>query len=160
VDDDGYVWITGRIKEQFKLENGKYVAPAPIEQAIQLSPFVANVMLHGANKPFNVAVIVPDMESLKKWATEKGLDITSIPELLKREEVQQLFREQILEYTKQVKGYERPQRFLLISEDFTVGNDMLTASLKLKRRSVLKKFGEAVEDLYREAEKSGDTRAA
>jgi long-chain acyl-CoA synthetase len=160
VDDDGYVWITGRIKEQFKLENGKYVAPVPIEQAIQMSPFVTNVMLHGANKPFNVAVIVPDMESLKKWATEKGLDTTSIPELLKREEVQQLYREQILEHTKKVKGYERPQRFLLISEDFTVGNDMLTASLKLKRRSVLKKFGEAVEDLYREAEKSGETRAA
>jgi len=160
VDDDGYVWITGRIKEQFKLENGKYVAPVPIEQAIQLSPFVTNVMLHGANKPFNVAVIVPDMDSLKKWATEKGLDTSSIPELLKREEVQQLYREQILEYTKQVKGYERPQRFLLISEDFTVGNDMLTASLKLKRRSVLKKFGEAVEELYREAEKNGETRAA
>jgi len=159
VDDDGYVWITGRIKEQFKLENGKYVAPAPIEQAIQLSPFVANVMLHGANKPFNVAVIVPDMEMLKKWATEKGLDTTSIPELLKREEVHQLFREQVLEYTKQVKGYERPQRFLLISEDFTVGNDMLTASLKLKRRSVLKKFGEAVEELYREAEKNGERAA-
>jgi long-chain acyl-CoA synthetase len=160
VDDDGYVWITGRIKEQFKLENGKYVAPVPIEQAIQMSPFVTNVMLHGANKPFNVAVIVPDMDSLKKWATEKGLDTTSIPELLKREEVQQLYREQILEHTKKVKGYERPQRFLLISEDFTVGNDMLTASLKLKRRSVLKKFGEAVEELYRDAEKSGDTRAA
>ena len=74
--------------------------------------------------------------------------------------MQQLYREQILEHTKKVKGYERPQRFLLISEDFTVGNDMLTASLKLKRRSVLKKFGEAVEELYREAEKSGETRAA
>jgi long-chain acyl-CoA synthetase len=126
-----------------------------------MSPFVTNVMLHGANKPFNVAVIVPDMESLKKWATEKGLDITSIPELLKREEVLQLFREQINEFGGKVaKGYEKPQRFLLISEDFTTANDMLTPSLKLKRRNVLKKFGEAVEELYREAAKSGDIRAA
>ncbi len=161
LDDDGYVWITGRIKEQYKLENGKYVAPVPIEQAIQLSPYIANVMLHGQNKPFNVAIIVPDMESLKKWATAKGLDITSIPELLKREEVLQLFREQINEFGGKVaKGYEKPQRFLLISEDFTTANDMLTPSLKLKRRNVLKKFGEAVEELYREAAKSGDIRAA
>nr|QKW93697.1 AMP-dependent synthetase/ligase [Vitiosangium cumulatum] len=160
LDDEGYLWITGRIKEQYKLENGKYVVPVPIEQALQLSPFIVNAMLHGQNKPFNVAIIVPDMESLRKWATEKGLDISSIPELLKRPEVQQLYREQIAEYTREAKGYEKPQRFLLISEDFSVANDMLTASLKLKRRGVLKKYGEAVEELYREAEKSGETRAA
>jgi long-chain acyl-CoA synthetase len=116
-------------------------------------------MLHGQNKPFNVAIIVPDMESLKKWATEKGLDTTSIPELLKRAEVQQLFREQLSAYSKGIKGYERPQRFLLISEDFTTANDMLTPSLKLKRRNVLKKYGEAMEDLYAEAEKSGERAA-
>lgn len=159
LDDDGYVWITGRIKEQYKLENGKYVVPVPIEQALQLSPFIVNVMLHGQNKPFNVAIIVPDMDSLKKWAAEKGLDTSSIPELLKREEVQQLYREQINEFCKEAKGYEKPQRFLLISEDFTTANDMLTPSLKLKRRNVLKKFGEAVEELYREAEKSGERAA-
>ncbi|HEX5749399.1 MAG TPA: long-chain fatty acid--CoA ligase [Archangium sp.] len=159
LDDDGYVWITGRIKEQYKLENGKYVVPVPIEQALQLSPYIVNVMLHGQNKPFNVAIIVPDMESLKKWATEKGLDISSIPELLKREEVQQLYREQINQFCKEAKGYEKPQRFLLISEDFTTANDMLTPSLKLKRRNVLNKFGEAVEELYREAEKSGERAA-
>ena len=159
VDDAGYVWITGRIKEQYKLENGKYVVPVPIEQAISLSTFVTNCMLHGANKPFNVAIIVPDMDSLKKWATEKGLDTTSIPELLKRPEVQALYREQIHECTKDAKGYEKPQRFLLISEDFSVANDMLTPSLKLKRRTVLSRYGEAVEELYREAEKSGERAA-
>jgi len=159
VDEAGYVWITGRIKEQYKLENGKYVVPVPIEQAISLSTFVTNCMLHGANKPFNVAIIVPDMDSLKKWATEKGLDTTSIPELLKRPEVQALYREQIHECTKDAKGYEKPQRFLLISEDFSVANDMLTPSLKLKRRTVLSRYGEAVEELYREAEKSGERAA-
>jgi long-chain acyl-CoA synthetase len=159
VDEAGYVWITGRIKEQYKLENGKYVVPVPIEQAISLSTFVTNCMLHGQNKPFNVAIIVPDMDSLKKWAAEKGLDTTSIPELLKRPEVQALYREQIHEFTKDAKGYEKPQRFLLISEDFSVANDMLTPSLKLKRRTVLKKYGEAVEELYRDAEKSGERAA-
>jgi long-chain acyl-CoA synthetase len=159
LDPQGYLYITGRIKEQYKLENGKYVVPVPIEQALMLSTFITNAMVHGQNKPFNVAIIVPDMEMLKKWAGEKGLDTSSIPELLKRPEVQQLYREQINDFTKDAKGYERPQRFLLISEDFTTANDMLTASLKLKRRSVLARYGDAVEELYKQADGT-ETRAA
>jgi long-chain acyl-CoA synthetase len=155
LDEHGFLWITGRIKEQYKLENGKYVVPVPIEQQLQLSPFIQTAMVHGANKPFNIVVLVPDMESLKKWAAERNLDVTSIPELLKREEVQTLFREQVSQYTHGVKGYERPQRFLLVSEEFTTANDMLTPSLKLKRRNVLAKYGEAIEEIYRKAERDG-----
>ncbi len=151
LDPDGYLWITGRIKEQYKLENGKYVVPVPIEQALTLSPLVANAMVHGQNKPFNVAIIVPDMDALTAWAKERHLDTTSIPELLRREEVQQLYREQIAQFTRDIKGYERPQRFLLISEDFTTANDMLTPKMSLKRRNVLGRYGEAVEELYRKA---------
>ncbi|WP_434384420.1 AMP-dependent synthetase/ligase [Melittangium boletus] len=159
LDDDGFLWITGRIKEQYKLENGKYVSPAPIEQSLQLSSFIVNAMLHGQNKPFNTAIIVPDMGSLTKWAEEKGLS-TAMPALLTLPEVQQLYREQIAEFTKDVKGYEKPKHFLLVSEDFTTANDMLTPSLKLKRRSVLKRYGDDVETLYREAEKRGEKSAA
>ncbi|HET9451040.1 MAG TPA: long-chain fatty acid--CoA ligase [Aggregicoccus sp.] len=151
LDKDGFLYITGRIKEQYKLENGKYVVPVPIEQALMLSTFIANAMVHGANKPFNVAVLVADMDSLKKWAGEKGLDTRSIPELLKRPEVQQLYREQINEQTRGLKGYEKPQRFLLLSEDFTVANNMLTASMKLRRRGVLERYGDDLEALYKEA---------
>jgi long-chain acyl-CoA synthetase len=159
VDDDGYLYITGRVKEQYKLENGKYVVPVPIEQALSLSPMISNVMVYGDNKPFNVAVIYPDMQALKAWATERGLNVDSIPELFKQPEVQRLFSEQIAEHAKSVKGYERPQRFVLISEDFTTTNDMLTPSLKLKRRNVLNRYGESIEQLYREAA-SGGARAA
>jgi long-chain acyl-CoA synthetase len=159
LDDAGYLWITGRIKEQYKLENGKYVSPAPIEQALQLSPFIVNAMVHGQNKPFNTAVIVPDVGALTKWAEAKGLS-TAMPALLNLPEVQQLYREQIAEFAKEAKNYEKPKHFLLVAEDFTTANDMLTPSLKLKRRSVLKKYGEDVEQLYREAEKRGEKSAA
>ena len=49
IDDDGFLFITGRIKEQYKLENGKYVVPAPLEEQLKLSPYIVNVMVHGAN---------------------------------------------------------------------------------------------------------------
>ncbi len=50
VDDDGYLYITGRIKEQYKLENGKYVVPSPLEEELKLSPYIANVMIHGSEQ--------------------------------------------------------------------------------------------------------------
>jgi long-chain acyl-CoA synthetase len=148
IDEDGFLVITGRIKEQYKLENGKYVVPVPIEEALKLNPFIANAMVDGANRPFNVALIVPDMDTLKEWAQNKGLDTNSIPELLKNPAVQSLFREQIAEATRQVKGYERPQRFLLLGEDFTTDNDMMTPKMSLKRRVIMERYKGAIDALY------------
>ena len=71
LDEDGFLYITGRIKEQYKLENGKYVVPTPLEEQLKLSPFIANVMVYGDNKPYNVALIVPDVEALKAWAARR-----------------------------------------------------------------------------------------
>ena len=64
-DDDGFLFITGRIKEQYKLENGKYVAPAPLEERLKLSPYISNVMINGANKPYNVALVVLDRAAIQ-----------------------------------------------------------------------------------------------
>ncbi|MCI0670111.1 MAG: long-chain fatty acid--CoA ligase [Myxococcaceae bacterium] len=158
LDAEGFLWITGRIKEQYKLENGKYVVPVPIEEQLQLSGFITSAMVHGQNRPFNVAVLVPDFAALEAWAKGKGLPTSDRDALLKHPEVQALYREEVLAHTRGVKGYERPQRLLLVSEDFTTANGMLTQSLKLKRRAVLARYGDAVEQLYREP--AGDTRAA
>ena len=75
VDDDGYLYITGRIKEQYKLENGKYVVPSPLEEQLKLSPYIGNVMLYGANKPHNVALVVLNLVNLAKWAEREGVTL-------------------------------------------------------------------------------------
>ncbi len=147
IDGDGFLFITGRIKEQYKLENGKYVVPVPIEEAIKLSGWVANVMVHGDNKPFNVAVIVPRMDKLVPWAKEKGLP-TETEALLKHADVKQLIREEIAANCKDIKGFERVRDFVLIPDDFTIETDMLTPSMKLKRRTVVAKYGSLIEGLY------------
>ena len=67
-DADGFLVVTGRVKELYKLQNGKYVAPAPLEEKLTLSPFIAQAMLHGADKPYNVAIIVPN--SRRTWASD------------------------------------------------------------------------------------------
>ena len=77
LDEDGYLFISGRIKEQYKLENGKYVVPSPLEEQLKLSPFLANIMLYGHNRPHNVALVVPDMDVVTKWSDEQGLALNA-----------------------------------------------------------------------------------
>jgi long-chain acyl-CoA synthetase len=145
LDDDGYLYITGRIKEQYKLENGKYVVPSPLEEELKLSPFIANVMIHGANKPYNVALIVPDKAALEKWAAENGVKLDDIEQ---SDEVKKLMAQELAKYSKSFKGFERPEKFLITVEDFTTENGMLTPTLKLKRRNVLQKYEAKLDALY------------
>jgi long-chain acyl-CoA synthetase len=148
LDEEGYLFITGRIKEQYKLENGKYVVPSPLEESLKLSPFIANVMIHGDNRPFNVALVVPEPQALADWAKKHGMDGRPVDELLKNEKVRAKIREELDKHSAEFKGYEKIANFVLVSEDFTQQNDMLTPSLKLKRRNVLKKWEGAIQALY------------
>ncbi len=148
VDDEGFLFITGRIKEQYKLENGKYVVPVPLEEAIKLSLLIANVYVHGANKPHNVALIVPDFDALNEWAGGQGLSTSDPDALIKEPKVVDKIRAEVAEMSKGFKGYERIEKFALITEDFTTANGMLTPSLKLKRRAVIARYGDLIESLY------------
>jgi long-chain acyl-CoA synthetase len=148
LDADGFLYITGRIKEQYKLENGKYVVPSPLEEELKLSPFVANVMIYGTNKPHNVALVVPDKAAIEKWAPEHGVDVSG--DWSKDPKVRDLIKAELDAHSKQsFKGYEKPQAFVLTLEDFTTDNGMLTPTLKLKRNKVLEKYKDALEALYK-----------
>lgn len=145
VDPDGFLHITGRIKEQYKLENGKYVVPSPFEEKLKLSPYIANVMIYGANKPHNVALVIPDLEALRGWAAKQNL---ALEDVAGNEQVRNLLRAEIEALSRDIKGYERVQNFVVAIEDFTTDNGMLTPTLKLKRRVVLERYGEDLDALY------------
>ena len=148
IDSDGFVFITGRVKEQYKLENGKYVVPAPLEEKLKLSPFINQIMIDGTNRPFNAAVVVPELESLRAWARDKGVRFKGDQELCQTREVEELLEQQILEFSGDFKGYERPKKFFVSHEEFSVANDMLTPTLKLKRRNVLIAYEAQLKGLY------------
>ncbi len=147
IDSDGFLFITGRIKEQYKLLNGKYVVPTPLEEKLKLSPYIANIMIHGANQNFNAAVIVPDFEALASWAADKGLP-TEPAKLVAEPQVEARIREEVEKYSAEFKSYERIRKFTLGTEDFSTDNGMLTPSMKVKRRVVLEKYGPALEALF------------
>jgi long-chain acyl-CoA synthetase len=148
LDEDGYLFITGRIKEQYKLANGKYVVPSLLEERLKVSPFIANAMVYGENQPHNVALIVPDASFLAAWALRAGLGDESIETLVREPRVQAKIREEIQALTLDAKGYERIQAFTLVTQDFTQENGMLTPSLKLKRRNAIERWRNELLALY------------
>jgi long-chain acyl-CoA synthetase len=155
LDEDGYLFVTGRIKELYKLANGKYVVPSLLEEQLRISPFVANVMVYGDDRPHNVALIVPEADYLVSWAVRAGFQATSIELLVREPRVRAAIREDIERLTRDVKGYERIQAFALITEDFTEENGLLTPSLKLKRRNVVERWRDEIVRLYEQDGASG-----
>jgi long-chain acyl-CoA synthetase len=148
LDADGFLFVAGRIKEQYKLENGKYVIPSPLEEKLKLSALIANVMIHGANRPFNVALVVANPAGVARWAEAEGIGPAPLGTLLRDERLVARMGREIDRYCADVKGYERIERFALIDEDFTQQNGMLTPSLKLRRSAVLERWAAEIERLY------------
>jgi long-chain acyl-CoA synthetase len=101
-------------------------------------------MVHGQNKPFNVAILVADVSTLAPWAEANGIDTTA---LLTDSKVRALFEAELRKCGAE-KGFERVEDFILVAEEFSVANDMLTPSLKVKRRAVTARYGGALEALY------------
>lgn len=147
IDKDGFLFITGRVKELYKLANGRYVAPAPLEEKLQLSPFILHALVYGDNQPHNVALIVPDMAALKAWAENHGLP-TDPHALLSEPRTHELVRKEIESCSRDFKGFESVLKFVLSQEEFTTQNGMLTPTLKVKRRNVLAKYEGQLKALY------------
>ena len=152
VDSDGFLHITGRIKEKYKLLNGKYVVPTPLEEQIKLSPFVNHVMVYGMNQNYNIAVIIPDFDTLNAWAKEQGIRergqaLIDSPQVVKR------MQKEVDAYSSDFKQYEKVRNLVLGSEEFSPDNGMLTPTLKLKRRVVLKHYQAEIDALYASKQK-------
>ncbi len=149
LDKDGYLFITGRIKEQYKLENGKFCFPVSLEENICLASFVQQAVVYGLNRPYNICIIVPDFDVLLHYAKEKGLP-TDIKMLVERQDIIDMISEAV---TKQLKGkfggYEIPKKFLILPEPFSLDNGTLTQTMKLKRKVVLDRLNDRIEALYK-----------
>jgi long-chain acyl-CoA synthetase len=148
LDSDDFLFITGRIKEQFKLENGKFVFPAAIEEEIKLLPEIEHAMIFGLNKPFTVCLVVPDFLVVDNLARELG--VSKEPKAFAKEpKVVEHFEQAIRDHLAgQFGSYEIPKKVLVMSEPFSTENGTLTPTLKLKRRIVLDRYGKAIEALY------------
>jgi long-chain acyl-CoA synthetase len=146
-DADGYLFITGRLKDQFKLENGKYVFPAALEEAIDLHPLVATSCVFGDGRAHTVALLVIDPEAAQAWARHHGVEGTH-EALVAREDLQAQVSREVTEALKGHFGsYEVPRKFAFLTEPFTVANGLLTQTMKVKRRQIALAWRDRLEAL-------------
>lgn len=145
LDSDGFVSVTGRLKEQYKLENGKYVVPTPIEEAIAMSRFIAQVVVCGANRPHNVALVVPDWVAIRA-ALNVAEDVDE-EALVNDKEVRGLIDEEIKMSSYKLKKFEVPKNWAFVAP-FTAANNMLTPKMSIRRKIVIKSYEDIVGKMY------------
>jgi len=150
IDDDGFIKITDRKKNIIVLSNGKNVAPQPIESELVQSPFIDQIMLVGNERKNVAALIVPNFDALKSWASENSVDTSDIPEMLKTREVQQLIQSEIRERLTDFADFEQVRRFVLLEKEFSQEEDEMTPTLKLKRNVIFQKYSDVIEGMYPE----------
>lgn len=150
IDADGFVKITDRKKNIIVLSNGKNVAPQPIESELVQSPFISQIMLIGNERKNLAALIVPNFDALKAWASENNVEATDISAMLQASEVQQLIQREIRSRLTDFADFEQVRRFTLLDKEFSQEADEMTPTLKLKRNVIIKRYGDAIEEMYPE----------
>jgi long-chain acyl-CoA synthetase len=148
---DGFLYITGRFKDEYKLSNGKYIHPESIETDIKLLHNIVNAFVWGEGKAYNIAVIVPDFATMKKDARIAKWAQGSPQEVVNDKNIQDFLSDEIKKHLKKsYGGYEIPQKFIFTSEDFTLENGLVTQTMKLKRKEAMKTYLKEIEKLYQE----------
>lgn len=148
IDDDEFIWITGRKKELIVTAGGKNVAPAELEDRLRSHPIISQVVAVGDQKPFIAALVTLDAEALPQWLANRGLPPMSVREAIKDPQVLAAVDRAVKRTNEKVSRAESIRKFTILPTDFTVENGYLTPSLKVKRQLVLADFAEQVEEIY------------
>ena len=150
IDADGFIKITDRKKNIIVLSNGKNVAPQPIESELVRSPFISQVMVVGSERKNLAALIVPNFDALKAWASENSIETTDLPAMLQTRAVQQHIQSEIRSHLTDFADFEQVRRFALLEKEFSQEDDEMTPTLKLKRNVIIEKYGTAIDGMYPE----------
>ncbi|MEZ0393081.1 MAG: long-chain fatty acid--CoA ligase [Pseudobdellovibrionaceae bacterium] len=144
----GDLRITDRKKDLIKTAGGKYVAPQKLENLLKLDSIVSQVLIHGDNKKYIVALLTLDPTGLKNFAEEKNLSYQDKSSLAQHPLVLERVRKAVAETNTQLASYETIKRFSILNQEFTVENGELTPSLKVKRKFLDQKFKKQLDALY------------
>src|SRR6185436_10218218 len=148
IDSDGFLKITDRKKDIIINAYGKNIAPQPLEALLNSSPYIGTPVLIGDRRKFLTALIVPNFEKLERDAAALGLRFDSRQELVEHERVRQIFQEELDRFNKNLDRQEKIRRFTLLPRDFTIDDDEITPSLKVKRKNIDKKYKDVIDQLY------------
>jgi long-chain acyl-CoA synthetase len=149
-DVDGRLYITDRKKELIVTSGGKKVAPQPIENMLKGDKYIAQAVLIGDQRNFLTALIVPNFDSLARWAGYKKISYKSPGELIKNPQVIAKIGSRVERVNEHLSSYERIKKIALIEQEMTLEGGQLTPSLKVKRRVVNQMYSALIEGMYSE----------
>jgi long-chain acyl-CoA synthetase len=152
LDEDGYLTITDRKKELLKTSAGKFVAPAPIENTLKSSRFIANAIVVGDKRKFVSVLVVPNFPVIEAEARKNGREFTTPTQMTNDPWVRDLLSHEIERLTAPLAQYEKPKRFALLEQDFSYANGELTYTMKMKRRVIEERYQDLITRLYSDVE--------
>lgn len=148
--EDGFLFLTERIKDLFKTSNGKYIAPQAIETKLVVDRYIDQISIIADQRKFVSALIVPEYGQVKKYAKEHHIAYTDMKDLLQKQEILDLFRLRIDTLQQEFAHYEQIKRFTLLPEPFSMEKGELTNTLKIKRPVLMKNYAKEIEKMYEE----------
>ncbi len=147
IDEDGYLMITDRKKDIIVNSGGDNIAPQRIEGFLTLQPEIAQSMVYGDKKPNLVALIVPDPDFVADWARENGKTADAAA-LTEDDDFRQAISAALDRVNEDLSVIEKVRRFILVADPFTIENEMMTPSMKIRRHIIKDRYGDALEALY------------
>jgi len=147
IDEQGHVFITGRLKEIIVMSNGEKLPPVDMENAILRDPLFEQVMLLGEAKPYLSVLAVLAAEHWKKLAADNGWN-ASDPNAVHAKAVEEAVVKRLGTQLKEFPGYAQVRRATCVLEPWSVENGLLTPTLKLKRPKVMERFNAEIDRMY------------
>jgi len=148
IDDEGYVSITGRIKDIIVTAGGKNISPQNIENSLKGSKYIEEVAIIGDRRKYLSALVIPSFETLGKWAKNKGIAYSDNSGLVENEEINILMRGEIDKHTCDFARVEQIRKFSMLNAEWSQETGEITPSLKIKRRVIDEKYADKIESMY------------
>jgi long-chain acyl-CoA synthetase len=145
---DGFLRITDRKKDIFKLSSGEYIAPQLLENKFKESPFIENMFIIGENQKFVSAIISPNFNYLHFWGSKYKLHYRDNDELVENPKIIQRLKKEIDAINQTLASHEQIKRFRLVHEEWSPTTGELSPTFKLKRETMKKKYQTLINEIY------------
>ena len=149
VDDEGYFYITDRMKDIIITAGGKNVTPSEWENQLKFSPYVTDAVVIGDKRAFLTAIVMIDQENVERFAQERDIPFSNYASLTRAPEIVELIQAEVDRVNKQFARVEQVKKFFLLDRQLTAEDEELTPTMKLKRKLVQTKYAEQIEAMYR-----------
>ncbi len=152
LDEDGFLSVTDRKKDLLKTSGGKFIAPQPVENSLMLSALIGTAVVLGDRRKFASVIISPHFPLLEDWARENHISFSSRETLVAHPRVNALYNDIVGDVNRGLARYEKLKKFLLVPDEFSANDGILTPTLKVRRKAIEERYRKQIEHLYEEVE--------